>query len=570
MTDGAFFIHRTTAVLVALALLSSRLLLNSFRGLLSKKARYRARLANAHHIRRTFESLGGTFVKFGQVLATRPDYLPEEYIRELEYLLDQVPPFPTERAVEVVEEELGEDPMKSFSVFPGTLVASASFGQVYEATLRDGTRVAVKVQRPGMERIVRADLRLLKALTRFIDATTIIMSVKLRTIFTDFEAWTWQELDYRLEGRFANRLYLNSVDSAIEAIPAVYWDLTTRRVLVLEYLDGIWVKDVLAALGQGDADLLAEWEADGLNLSEVASNLLKVLLREGFTEGLFHADPHPSNIVILEGNRIGLVDFGIVGYLGNELRTNMQRLLHELTAGNPNGAFRELLRIAPPPGNADLKAFRSEYQTHVDNWKSAVADPYASLAEKSAARLLFGNVKSMRRHGLHLPGVLIRYYRALIIVDGIILRLDPEIDAATEFREFLEHLVTQRILEGLTEDDYYRAVLGYQAVFMQLPGVISELLENRMLIDVLEGGERLGAGFVDIGRRLDRAKEAGLRFASMLALIGAALVVVLRVRGTIEYQLFDNQAVSWSVAAFVLLIGSAVLGWLSRRVHARA
>jgi ubiquinone biosynthesis protein len=570
MADGAFFIRRTTAVLTTLAVFFSRMLFSAIRARFSRRARKQARKANAKHLRHALESLGGTFVKFGQVLATRPDYLPDEYIRELEFLLDQVSPFPTAVAVQVVEEELKTDPMEVFSVFPGKLVAAASFGQVYDAQLRGGIRVAVKVQRPAMDKIVRADLRLLKALTGFIDATTLIMSVKLRTIFSDFEAWTWQELDYRLEARFANRLRRNAADSPIEAIPAVHWELTSRRLLVLEYLEGLWVKDILTAVDQKNDVLLAQWEKDGLDLGLIARNLLRVLLREGFTEGLFHADPHPSNIVILEGNRIGLVDFGIVGYVGHELRTNLQRLLHELSAGRPSGAFRELLRIAPPPGNANLKAFRAEYQAHVDSWQSAVGDPFASLAEKSAARLLFGNLNSMRKYGLHLPGVLIRYYRALIIVDGIILRLDPEIDTATELHQFLDQLVTQHILETLTEDDYYRAILGYQSIFMQLPAVLSELLETRMLINVLESGERLGAGFVDIGRNLDKAKERTLRILSTAALVAAVVVLVLRIGGNEEYRLFDHRSAPWSVVGVVLLLSYVLFGWLARRVRARA
>lgn len=554
---------------VALTVFALRTLASFGLATITHRNRDDARAANARLLRETLEGLGATFIKFGQVLAMRPDYLSPPYIKELQRLLDDVPAFAPPVAVRVIEDELGSPIDGLFLDFDGKLLGSASFAQVYEARLHSGERVAVKVQRPKIEALVRVDLRLMRGMCTMVDATAILMRIKLRPLFADLEAWTWQELDYRIEGRFANRIRLSARRSTFERIPEVHWGMTTKRVLVLELFEGIWITEILSAVASGDEDALTKWANDGVDLDLVARRLLRTMLRQGLQSGLFHADPHASNIVVLEDNVVGLVDFGIMGYVGRDLREKAMRLFAELGNGNASSAFRELIRIIEPPGHADLKSFKREFSADIEAWHNAASDPLASLEEKSTARLLFGNLNSMRRHGLHLPTGLIRYYRALIILDTILLRLDPDIDVAQELASSLTEISTQEMLKDLTWDRYYSAGLGYQAMSIQLPQVLSELLDVRLLSDVLDNGRNLAQGFLEVGREFTRAKEVVLRLTGSLLLFAALVIVALGARGTGTYRV-SSITVSWPVAAALCLLAGVCCRWLARRVRAGA
>jgi ubiquinone biosynthesis protein len=510
-----------------------------------------ARAHNARRLRLAFERLGATYIKLGQLLAMRPDYLSPEYVVEFQHLLDDVPAFPPDVAVRVLEEELNGNIQDLFLTFTGHLLGSASFAQVYEAKLHTGDRVAVKVQRPGIERLVRVDLKLMRWLVTVLDASALLLSIKLRPILNDFEAVTYQELDYRIEGRFANRLLINSDGDPFQVIPRVFWDLTTKHVLVVELLEGLWITDVLTAVAEEDTATLEVWEADGLDLSLVARRILRTLLRQGLGGGgLFHADPHASNLVILDDNSIGLVDFGIVGFVGNDLREKSLRLLGQIGAGNASAAFHEMVQILEPRGGANLKAFKSEFSSLIEHWHNAASDPLAPLREKSTGRLLLATLNSMRKHGLHLPPNLALYFRALIIVDTIILRLDPQLDMSLELSLTLTELGREHLLETLTWDQYYTAALSYQKLLLKLPYILSELSD------------------IDVGREVTRVKEIVLHYVWSVLLVVGGVVLFLKIRGITTFRI-SSLSISWS-ATFVLVVLSALfVRWWSRRVRSR-
>jgi ubiquinone biosynthesis protein len=512
-----------------------------------------ARAHNARLLRLAFERLGATYIKLGQLLAMRPDYLSPEYIVEFQHLLDDVPAFPPDLAVRVIEEELNSNIQDVFLTFSGRLLGSASFAQVYEAQLHTGDRVAVKVQRPGIERLVRVDLRLMRLLVTVIDASAILLRIKLRPLLQDFEAVTYQELDYRIEGRFANRLLINSRGDPSQVIPRVFWELTTKHVLVVELLEGLWITDVLTAVAEEDTATLEAWEADGLDLSLVARRLLRVLLQQGLgSGGLFHADPHASNIVILDNNSIGLVDFGIVGFVGNDIREKSLRLLDQIGSGNASAAFRELVQILEPPGGANLKAFKAEFTSDIEHWHSASSDPLAPLREKSTGRLLLATFNSMRKHGLRLPPNLALYFRALIIVDTIILRLDPELDMSRELSSTLTQLGKEHLMETLTWDRYYSAVLGYQRILLRLPYILSELSD------------------LDVGREVTRVKEIILHYVWSVLLVVGAVVLFLAIRGVTSFRISSHLSLSWTTIFGLVVLSALFVRWWSRRVRSGA
>ncbi|MDH7498689.1 MAG: AarF/UbiB family protein, partial [Syntrophomonadaceae bacterium] len=257
--------------------------------------------AAPEHLRRTLEELGPTFVKLGQLLSTRPDLISREYIKELEKLQDHVPPFPYEQVRQVLAEE-GVDVDLHFAHLEPEPFASASIGQVHEGVLRSGERVVVKVQRPGIQQVVETDLEILYELAQLAERRTGWGKLyRITDIVREFAQALRKEMDFAQEGRNADKFRRNFAGSETVLIPRVFWHVTTPRVLVLEYVGGVKVSDVEAL------------KAAGYDLTRVAAHVVEALFHQIYTHGFFHADPHPGNLAVTEGEKIIFYDFGQVG-----------------------------------------------------------------------------------------------------------------------------------------------------------------------------------------------------------------------------------------------------------------
>jgi ubiquinone biosynthesis protein len=488
-------------------------------------------------------------------MAMRPDFLAQEYVDELATLLDDVPPFPTPDAVRIVEAELGGPILDRFRAFDGEPVASASFGQVYRAELSTGEIVAVKVQRPGIERVVSVDLRILSLISRLMDASTLLLSVKLHPIYEDFAVWTRDELDYRVEARYATDLREDRDEAAGEIIPRVYEQLSTRRVLTLEYLHGHWVNDLIAGLATDRADLVRRLAAEGIELDEVARTLVRIVLRQVFVRGVFHADPHAANIVVMPQSRVGLVDFGIVGVMSDEFKRDMLKFFEEVGERRPSGAFRAALRLVDVPNGADLGGFRREFERNLQDWMIASRDPRASLREKSSARLLMGNLAVMRKYQIRLPAVVLRFFRALVIVDSVVLQLHPELDLLTEIQLIIREIVLEQLQAQLTVESYLRAILQFEALLVSLPRTLSELVDVQLRDFARE--------LVQTGRTVRRFSASAAAFAGTLGILGALAALVLGVSG----RFTSSAEASWQTVAVLALVAGLGLRWVSRRIR---
>src|SRR5437773_2179792 len=253
------------------------------------------------HLREMLDELGPTFVKFGQLLSTRPDVLPPDIIAELRGLQDDVRPFPLGDVENVIEEDLGLSVDKLFAEFDPRPIAAASIGQVHRATLPNGRRVAVKVQRPGAPRQIEADLALLYQAARIAkERVRAFDFIDARALVDEFARSIRQELDYRLEGRNADAFRRDFAGHPHVRIPRVYWSYTRARVLTLEFLDGTQVADVDPAVVPIE------------DRRELAYRMTETWMTMIFRHGFFHGDPHPANILVLDRtDHIGLVDFGL-------------------------------------------------------------------------------------------------------------------------------------------------------------------------------------------------------------------------------------------------------------------
>ncbi|HJY80250.1 MAG TPA: AarF/UbiB family protein, partial [Candidatus Binatia bacterium] len=526
-------------------------LLAALAGFVGRRSEGEVRDAQARALTALLEQVGGAFIKFGQILAMRPDFLPREYISALSKLLDDIEPFPTTVAKETLESELGKGVGEIFSEFQEKPLASASFGQVYKARLKSGEWVAVKVRRPEIHDVVKVDLGILKLVAKFLDFSATLPQERLFLLYEEFARWTTEELDYRVEARNAETLRSASEQNSIEVIPKVYWNLTTQRILTLEYLDGISLKSIL----EGREDVRQRCVEDGISLEEVAKNLLRVLLREAFEYGRFHADPHAGNIFVLPQNRIGLVDFGIVGFLGTSLRRHLLVLLKEIGRGNADAAFWASVRILDPPEYVDLLRYRHDYHANLERWMDVASDPRASLEERSSARLILDSMEISRRHGIGVQTAVVLYYRALVMVDIIALQIAPTLDVSAEAYEFLKELRRQSDVSEVTPDE---AVLEYRDFFLELPRRLNELLTLQI--------EMRARDYRRTGRRRLARLIGGL---ANLTVIGALLAFAVGIAGGRVLVAVGVESMPWTLLAGYGLALAFVLKRLARSVGRR-
>jgi ubiquinone biosynthesis protein len=388
---------------------------------------------------RTFTQLAGVYIKFGQILAMRPDILPDEIVAPLEGLFDRVEPEPFDASRQTLIEVFGRDPLSIFAVLDSTPIAAASFATVYRAELKAGTVVAVKVQRRDVGQIVRQDLRILFALARIIDLTGFLKRFRLASFVAEFAQWTQEELDYQREARHMEYLRQGRLGHSIVEIPEVHWHLTGRRVLTMEYFDGVWLTDEAGVQRFSMDDRI-----------EFASQFFDSFMHDIFELGFFHADPHPGNVCILPSGKIGMIDFGIIGFASELTRRSQSELLWAIQRNDLTAAFESILRVLNVPPDADLDGFQTAFEENVRNWRLLRYQPNVPAWERSGGRLLLANFQAARGSGLTFRAAAARYYRAFILLDAIVTMIDPQFDQiAALSRYFRQRFLRSRVETGL-------------------------------------------------------------------------------------------------------------------------
>jgi predicted unusual protein kinase regulating ubiquinone biosynthesis (AarF/ABC1/UbiB family) len=297
-------------------------------------ARWR-RASGPVRLRRALETLGGAWGKLGQLLALRFDLLPEAYCLELFNLLNRVEPFVYADVERVIREELGREVPELFASFAAEPFGSASVGQVHEAVLHDGRRVAVKVQRPRIGPLLMCDIALMRRAAAIVDRTRLLGGTQTREIVDELARWTREELDYAVEAANAVEIRANIRDPATEYDPEIHLDYSTRRVLTAERLDGVPLVDVIRELRADREACRQRLQEAGHDLDEAAANVVWNFLGQVYATGVFHGDLHPANVLLLDGSRIGYVDFGIVGRLPPEVQQSLGDYARACSAATP-------------------------------------------------------------------------------------------------------------------------------------------------------------------------------------------------------------------------------------------
>jgi len=462
-------------------------------------------------LRMALEELGPTFIKLGQLLSTRPDFIPPEYLDELAKLQDNVPPFSYEEVRQIFQEECGQDPSEMFEYFDVEPMAAASIGQVHVARLaaeQEKREVVVKVQRPGIENLIAVDLEILAHIARLMEEhLEEVQGHRPTAIVHEFARSLSREIDFTIELFNVQRFARQFADNRDVHVPEVYPELSTARILVLERINGIKASEV---------GILKE---HGYDLSLVARRGANLVMEQIFVHGFFHADPHPGNIFILPDNVICFIDFGQMGRLSVKDREEFTTLILSLVAGNENKVTAGVLKVTILQGELDRDALTRDLGELMDRYL------YQSLGELHAAKILQDLLELVSRHKLSLKPNLYLMLKALSTVEGVGLMLDPELAVISLARPFMKKIKMERMSPQRLLGELGDSGTAYLSLFRDLPeemrSILSQLRQGRMKLELEHRGLR------PMERSLDRVSNR-VSFAIVLAaqIIGSSLIVL--------------------------------------------
>lgn len=421
----------------------------------------RQSVSTAERVRRTMEQLGPTFVKLGQVASVRRDVFPPDFIEELSKLQDEVEAIPLQTVRAILERELECPVDEIFRELVEVPVGSASIGQVHKAVLLTGEQVAVKIQRPDIERQIRVDLDILMDLARMAERHFEWARLyALTEMVEEFRITLLKELDYITEGRNADKLREIHSDMETVHIPQIHWELSTGRVLVMEFVDGIKLTQ--------RANLIAA----GHDASDVAGNVANALLSELLLHGFFHADPHPGNLAVLPSGDIAMMDFGMVGKLPPEIQRHLASLVISLMRRDSDGILRTLHRMDVIPLGADEVRIKRDIDMLRDKYYD-IAFHEISISEATAD--LFSIAY---KHKIRIPSDLILVGKALMTLEGVIEHLNPEFRILDVAEPFGRRILKERFNPKALSQQSLKSALDAVDLLIDLPRQLRAALQT--------------------------------------------------------------------------------------------
>jgi predicted unusual protein kinase regulating ubiquinone biosynthesis (AarF/ABC1/UbiB family) len=461
------------------------------------------------------ERMGPTFVKVGQLLSTRADFMPPAYLEALSRLQDRVEPFAFEDVERIVTEELGVRISKAFDEFEVKPMASASLAQVHRARLRDGREVAVKVQRPGIREQVAQDLEVFAEIAEMAEKHTDVgRRYQLIAMVEEFRRSLLRELDYQREAAHLQAMRKSLAEFDRIVIPAPIDSYSTGRVLTMELVHGTKI-DKLSPVVRTDLD------GDAL-----AEQLIGAYLHQILVEGLFHADPHPGNVLLTHDHRVGLLDLGMVGHVAPALQEQLLKLLASVTEGQGDEVAELVVRIGTKQPDFEPQLFRRRITELVAEHRGL------PVAQLQVGRVVLELVALASDTGIHAPPELALLGKTLLNLDLVVRTLAPELNVSESIRRQLTSMAQQRMWRGATPGAAFRALSESRELVGQLPARLNRILQTiadnelKLNVDAIDETELI-KGFQKIANRI----AGGLLVAALI--IGAAMMMQIPTRFTV-------------------------------------
>ncbi len=505
--------------------------------MISKKRAERAeKLTRPQRLRMAFEELGPTYIKFGQILSTRPDLIPVEFIDELSKLQDDVAPFGFSEVSDVIESEFGALHGDLFESLDETPLASASIGQVHRAVLKNGEEVAVKFQRPGIRRIIEVDLEIMLHLAtlaeRHIEELSLHRPVK---IIEEFARTLEKEIDYRNEATNMERASRHFLNSPYVYIPNVYREMTTSLVLTTEFIKGIKITDI------------AKLDAAGLDRKLIAARGAELVLSQIFDHGFFHADPHPGNVFALPHNVICLLDFGMAGVVDRQTREDFVDLVDSVVRQNESRAAQMLLKLTSWEEEPQMRMLEREVADFMGRHF------YKPLKELEFSRLLRELLELATNFRLRIPPDIFLMLKAISTVESVVRILDPEFDIIAQAAPFIQRVKLERFkpqrVAGDVIDTASRLIQFLQQFPKDLLQLANLIRQQRLSLQIEHKGlQKMLSTHDQISNRLS--------FSIIIAalIIGSALIVISETPPLIF---------GISLIGIILFLAAAIMGiWL--------
>ena len=452
-------------------------------------------------IRMAIEELGPTFVKFGQILADRPDIVPEELRKELKKLQDEAQPMPDEVAIEEIEKQLGRPVGEIFREFDKSRLASASIAQTYRGVLLNGEEVCIKIQRPGIDKKIELDLQLMNYFSgRMQKGNPELEAINLLGVVREFGKTIKQELDFRHEAANIVRFYHNFEMDPDVRVPKVYSQYTTPKILIEEYIRGIKVSDMETLLSSGNnPDLLAR-------------KAVRLVFDQIFTHGFFHADPHPGNLFVLEGNILSFIDFGMMGslrtehlnFLGKYVMGYLERDAHKMTEA--------LLLVSGKRHFARFRDMEFQVGEMLAHYK------YLTIEEMDFGKVMNESVDILIRYGLRIPPGIYLLVKALLAIERVAVGLNPRIDFASEMRPYAIELLARQYNPKQIAREIFDSLTEYYKFLKELPSDLNEIMAK-----INEGRFKTQIEMKGFEPLMDHIDSASNRVS--VAIVVAALII---------------------------------------------
>lgn len=467
-------------------------------------------------LRNILTDLGPVYVKLGQLLSTRPDLLPADYIEELSTLQDEVPPVPWSQVEVLLRQQLKRPLEETFATINPQPVAAGSIAQTHKATLADGREVAVKVQRPGIDLVVAQDIALIKGVADLVARTEVGQDYEIKSLAEEFAKALEAELDFTREASFTDQLRRNLTnsrwfDSKQLVVAEINWDLTTPKILVMEWLDGVPLLSATTLMSDGNG------KDPSIQRGAITTLLFRAFFQQVYIDGFFHADPHPGNLFYLRDGRVALLDCGMVGRLDPRTQQILTEMLLAIVDLDGQRCAQLTLQLAESAQPVILFRLENDYDRMLRKYFNL------SLSQINFSQVFYEVLQVARNNKIRLPSNLGLYAKTLANLEGVTRKFNPEVNLLDEIRPLLTELFRRQLLGANPVQSLLRTALDLKSLSLQSPRHI-ELLLDRVTSETLQWNLSL-RGLDGVRRTMDDSANR-LSFSILVGslIMGAAII----------------------------------------------